>query len=214
MNDQPMIKSRIQSPGWAVHVNDEEKRVRSSQNGAGEQAVIGELYREALRKGQPLWFRVSSGSMHPLLRIGEEVYIEPAPAGELQVGDIAAFETGAGLVIHRIVQRRSEGGGVQLVEMSDTQLLAGQVESGAAIGRVVAIGRGQRWIDLRRPLAQKCGRVTARIRYRFYTVRFRSRLTRVMLRKSARLAARLASWFIRRFCASSQPVATTHSVSN
>lgn len=187
--------------------------MRTSQSGAGEQRIIAELYREALRKGQPLWFRVSSGSMHPLLRIGEEVYIEPAPAGELQVGEIAAFETSAGLVIHRIVQRHSNQGGVQLVEMSDTQLRAGAVESKAVIGRVVAI-RGKRRIDLQRPIAQKCGRVIARIRYRLYTMRFRNKLTRVVLRKSSRLVARLAGWSIRCLCASSQPVTTTHSGSN
>ena len=214
MNNQPMMKSMVQSPGGAVHANDEENRVRTSQNGTGEQNVIAELYREALRRGQPLWFRVSSGSMHPLLRIGEEVYIEPATADELQVGEIAAFETSAGLVIHRIVQRRSERGSIQLVEMSDTQLRAEQVESGAAIGRVVAMGRRQRRIDLQRPIAQKLGRVTARTRYRFYTVRSNNRLAHVMVRKSARLVARLASWYIRRFCASSQPITTTSSVSD
>lgn len=186
----------------------------SSQDGSVEQGVIEELYREALRKGHPLWFTVSSGSMHPLLRIGEEVYIEPATAGDLQVGEIAAFETSEGLVIHRIVQRRADQHGVRLIEMSDVHLRAEPVESEAAIGRVVAIGRGKQHIDLRRPIAQKCGRVTARIRYRFYTVRSRNGLAQVLVRKSSRLIARLTSWYIRRFCASSQPIAITHSMGN
>ena len=177
-----------------------------SQDSAVEQGIIAELYREALRKGQPLWFRVSSGSMHPLLRIGEEVYIEPATAGDLQIGEIAAFETSAGLVIHRIVQRHFDQHGVQLIEMSDVHLRAGPVESGAAIGRVVAIGRGKRRVDLQRPIAQKCGQVTAHIRYRFYTVRSRNKLAQVLVRKSSRLVARFASWSIRRFCVSSQPM--------
>lgn len=186
----------------------------SSQKGAVEQSIIAELYREALREGHPQWFRVSSGSMHPLLRVGEEVYIEPATADELQVGEIAAFETDAGLVIHRIVQRRSDRRGVRLIEMSDVHFRMGLVASGAAIGRVVAIGRGKRHIALQRPLARKCGRVTARARYRFYTVHSRNRLAQIIVRKSARLVARLASWCIRRFCASSQPIATTSSASN
>lgn len=176
----------------------------SSQNGVVEQNVIAELYREALRKGQPLWFRVSSGSMSPMLHIGEEVYIVPATADDVQVGEIAAFETEAGLIIHRIVQRGLDEGKVQLVEMSDVHLQAGRVESGAVIGRVVAIGRGKRRIDLQRPIAQKCGRVTARARYRLYTVRSRNRLAQVLARKSARLVARLASRYTRCFCASSQ----------
>lgn len=188
--------------------------MRSSQRGAGEQEVIAELYREALRRGQPLWFRVASGSMHPLLCIGEEVYIEPATASELQVGEIAAFETSTGLVIHRIVLRQAGGKSIQLLEMSDTQLRAEPVESEAVIGRVIAIGRGKRRIDLRRPLAKKLGRVTARIRYRFYTVRSSNGLAYVIVRKSARLVAHLTGWYIRHFCASSQPITTANSVSD
>ncbi len=185
-----------------------------SQDGALENSVIADLYREAVRNGQPLWFRVVSGSMHPMLRIGEQVYIQPATADQLQVGEIAAFETDAGLVIHRIVQRRSENHSVQLLEMSDVHLRAGRVESGAVIGRVVAIRRGSRHIDLQRPIAQKCGCVTARARYRFYTIRFRNKLAQVILRKCSRLVARLGSWCTRRFCASSQPNAPTNPVSN
>lgn len=182
------------------------------QDGALENSVIADLYREAVRKGQPLWFRVASGSMHPTLRIGEQVYIQPATADQLQVGEIAAFETDAGLVIHRIVQRYAENHGVQLIEMSDVHLRAGQVESGAVIGRVVAIRQGSRCIDLQHPIAQKCGRVTARARYRLYTKHFRNKLAQVIIGKCSRLIARLGSWCIRHFCVSSQP--PTNPVSN
>ena len=180
-----------------------------SQDSASDASVIASLYREAVRKGQPLWFRVASGSMHPLLRIGEQVYIEPATAMQLQIGEIAAFETEAGLVIHRIVQRHQENGDIQLVEMSDVHLRAGRVKSGAIIGRVVAIRKGNTRIDLQKSIAQKCGRVTARARYRLYTMRFRNKLAQVILRKCSRLVARLGSWCTRRFCASSQPNAPT-----
>jgi hypothetical protein len=183
-----------------------------SQNDASDDSVIAGLYREAVRKGQSLWFRVASGSMHPLLRIGEQVYIEPATADQLQVGEIAAFETDAGLVIHRIVQRRQGNAGIQLVEMSDVHLRAGRIKSGAVIGRVVAIHQGITRIDLQRPIAQKCGRVTARAHYRFYTMRFRNKLAQVIILKCSRLVARLGSWCTRRFCASSQPNAPTNPV--
>ena len=172
-----------------------------SQDGVTDKSAIADMYREAVRKGQPLWFRVISGSMHPLLRVGEEVYIEPATADQLQVGEIAAFETGEGLVIHRVVQRRPEKRGIQLIEMSDVHLRAGRVESNAVVGRVVAIGQQNRRIDLRRSIAQKCGRVTARVRYRSYTIRPRNKLAQIFIRKYARLVAHLGSWCIRRFCA-------------
>jgi signal peptidase I len=186
--------------------------VALSPNGTSDNSVIAYLYREAVRNGQSLWFRVASGSMHPLLRIGEQVYIEPITAEQLQIGDIAAFETETGLVIHRIVQRRQENADIQLIEMSDVHLRAGQVKSGAVIGRVVIIRLGNTHIDLRRPIAQKCGRVTARARYRFYTMRFRNTLAQIIIRKCSRLVARLGSWCTRRFCVSSQPITPTNPV--
>jgi signal peptidase I len=184
-----------------------------SQDDVSDDNVIAHLYRDAVRKGQPLWFRVASGSMHPTLRIGEEIYIKPATADQLHVGEIAAFETDAGLVIHRIVYQRRDNAGIQLVEMSDVHLRAGRVKSEAVIGRVVAIRQGNARIDLQRPIAQKLGQVTARVRYRFYTIRSRSKLAQVTIRKCSRLVARLASWYIRRFCASSQPIEATNPVS-
>ena len=184
------------------------------QDGAMDTAVIASLYIEAVRKGQPQWFRVISGSMHPLLRIGEEVRVEPAAAERIAVGEIAAFETGEGLVIHRIVQQRQADAGVQLVEMSDVHFRVGRVDDGAVVGRVVAIRQGHISIDLQRSIAQKCGRVTARLRYRFYTMRSSNKLAQVIIRKSARLVARLASWFVRRFCTTSQREAATNHISN
>ena len=184
-----------------------------SQPGAFDNDVIAALHIEAVRDGQSLWFRVASGSMHPILRIGEQVRIEPATAEQIQVGEIAAFETDEGLVIHRIVQQQREASNNQLLEMSDAHFHAQRVASSAVVGRVVAIQQGHTIIDLQRPLAQKCGQVTARLRYRLYTMRSRNKLARVIVRKSARLVARLGSWYIRHFCASSQLNTTTHPVS-
>ena len=181
-----------------------------SQYSASDDDIIAALHIEAVREGQSLWFRVASGSMHPILRIGEQVRIEPTTAEQVQVGEIAAFETGEGLVIHRIVQQRQEVSGIQLLEMSDAHFRAERVASSAVVGRVVAIHQGHAIIDLQRPLAQKCGQVTARLRYRLYTMRSSSKLTRLIIRKSARLVARLGSWYIRHFCASSQLDITTY----
>lgn len=185
-----------------------------SQDDALDNPVIEALYIEAVRKGQSQWFRVVTGSMHPLLRIGERVRIEPTTACQLQVGEIAAFETGEGLVIHRIVQRLTGNERTQLIEMSDVHLRPGPVSSTAVVGRVVAIQQGVTLIDLQRPLAQKCGQVTARLRYRLYTMHPGNKLAQVTIRKSSRLVARLGSWCIRRFCSSSQADAATNPVNS
>ncbi|MFL5691813.1 MAG: S24/S26 family peptidase, partial [Ktedonobacteraceae bacterium] len=65
--------------------------------------LIASLFIQALREGQSLWFRVASNSMFPLLRKGDEVFIQPVQACEIRLGEIAAFETSSGLVIHRII---------------------------------------------------------------------------------------------------------------
>src|ERR1700674_4100316 len=98
-----------------------------SQEVPGEAAAIASLYIEGVRQGQSLWFRVVSGTMHPTLRIGEQVRIEPARAEQIGVGEIAAFETDQGLIIHRIVQRQHDGASTLLVEMSDVHLRASHV---------------------------------------------------------------------------------------
>src|SRR5437588_4936501 len=94
----------------------------------GEAAAIASLYIEAVRQGQSLWFRVASGSMHPTLRIGEQVRIEPAGAEQLCVGEIAAFETAQGLTIHRVVQHQHDGTSKQQVDVSAVYLRTSMVD--------------------------------------------------------------------------------------
>jgi hypothetical protein len=171
----------------------------------GEAAAIASLYIEAVRQGQSLWFRVASGSMHPTLRIGEQVRIEPARAEQLYVGEIAAFETAQGLTIHRVVQRQHDGASTRLVEMSDVHLRASHVNERAVVGRAVAIRREKRHIDLQRPIAKKCGAVTASVRFRFYQVHTHNKFTLFVLSKCSRLIVRICSWCVRLCCSSSIP---------
>ena len=137
----------------------------SQQNKPAAEALAS-LYVDALRQSQSLWFRVASGSMSPTLRAGDEVCIEPATADQIRTGDIAAFETADGLVIHRIVHRQQSGIDVRLLEMSDVHLHPGRVGTKTIVGRVILARRDTRQINLRHPIAQMCGAVTAQLRYR------------------------------------------------
>src|SRR5215469_1031145 len=65
--------------------------------------AMASLYIQALRTGETLWFEVVSGSMVPTLNRGNRVRIEAVKAQDIHNGEIAAFETDQGLVIHRIV---------------------------------------------------------------------------------------------------------------
>ncbi len=160
--------------------------------------AIASLYVQALREGETLWFQVASGSMAPTLNVGDRVRIEPVKAKDIHTGEIAAFETARGLVIHRIVQREQRGNSVRLLEMGDVDLRAGWVEESAVVGRVVVVRRGTRQIDLQHPVAKRCGTVTAYLRYQLYLLHNNKKFAslRVVVRRCSRLAVRIGYWCI------------------
>src|SRR5947209_4816431 len=119
------------------------------------------LFIQAVRQGQSLWFRVASNSMFPLLRLGDEVYIQPASAHEIRCGEIAAFETSRGLVIHRIVAIQQTAASIRLLQMSDVELLPSWVKEQEIVGKVSIIRRNGNTVDLQLPIAQWWGAVTA-----------------------------------------------------
>lgn len=165
--------------------------------------TIASLYIEALRQKQPLWFRVASNSMHPLFYKDDDVYIEPAQAQDIDTGEIAAFETSDGLVIHRIVAIEQKSDTIRLLQMSDVEVIPGWVQEQAVVGRVVTVRCQKYQLDLRHPVARWCGKVTAVIRHQLYKCRNNMPLSMV-LRVASRLAIHLGHWWIRCCCISTQ----------
>ena len=171
----------------------------SSQQSKVPSSIVESLYLEALRKGQSLWFRVISNSMVPTLRIGDRVYIEPTQAKEIRIGDIAAFETADGLVIHRIVRAQQTGTSVHLLQMADVDLHASWVEEHAVIGRITTLRHQNREIHLQHPIAQRCGNITARIRYQLYLWKLNTPL-RILSRLCSRWVVLSSNLWIRCWC--------------
>ncbi|MEO8972408.1 MAG: S24/S26 family peptidase [Ktedonobacteraceae bacterium] len=165
-------------------------------------ATIASLYIEALRQNQPLWFRVASNSMHPLCYKDDSVYIEPAQAQDIGIGEIAAFETPHGLVIHRIVAIEQISDTIRLLQMSDVEVMPNWVQEQAVVGRVVTVRCQSYQLNLQQPIAKWSGRVTAAIRYRLYNCG-NNVLMSMVLRIASRLAIHLGYWCIRCSCASS-----------
>src|SRR5260370_32148534 len=115
--------------------------------------ALASLYIEALRQGTPLWFRIASGSMHPLLDTHDEVFIDPAQASSIIPGELAAFETSEGLVVHRILRSQENNTHIRLLQMADAVLRPSWIEGQAVVGRVVALRRDTIQVDLRHPIA-------------------------------------------------------------
>jgi signal peptidase I len=171
------------------------------QPGTPHAALIASLFIQAVREGQSLWFLVASNSMLPLMLLGDRVFIQPAQAREIRIGEIAAFETSDGLVIHRIVHVQQAGETIDLLQMSDVHLLPTWIKEQAVVGRVVYIQRKNKQLNLLHPLAKRCGAVTARIRYQLYLYSKNVPLA-IALRICSRLAVHLGYWFVRACCAS------------
>lgn len=165
-------------------------------------STLASLYIEALRQKQPLWFRVASNSMLPLLRKDDTVYIEPAQAEDIRIGDIAAFETSSGLVIYRIVAIEQMHETIRLLQISDVEVLPAWVKEEAVVGRVITVRRQKYQLDLRHPIAKWCGKVTAVIRYQLYKYE-KNVPMRMVMRIASRLAIHLGYWYIR--CGSASP---------
>ncbi len=177
----------------------ENVKISGSQTQKREAETLASLYIDALRRGETLWFRVVSGSMDPILRIGDEVRIEPASAGKIRAGQIAAFETGAGLVIHRIVRSQQTGTMIRLLEMSDVDLHPNWVEGQSVVGRAILVRHDTRLTNLRHPIAQMCGFITAQLRYwlyRLYTLN-KFNAGRLFLHGLSRIVVFACYWGVR-----------------
>lgn len=175
-----------------------------SQEQNTQAGTLTSLYIDALRQGEAFWFRVASGSMIPLLHVGDEVRIEPATAAAIRTGDIAAFETAEGLVIHRIVRHQQSGTAVRLLEMSDVRLYPSWVEGQSIVGRVILVRYDTHLINLQHPIARMCSTVTALLRYRLYCLYTLStfKLWRVLWHTSSRFIVFAGYWCIRNCSAS------------
>jgi len=71
-------------------------------------ATATALARDALADGQTLRLRVVSGSMRPLLRRGDEVFVSPVAPAALLPGDLVVRAApDGGFVVHRLMARQA-----------------------------------------------------------------------------------------------------------
>lgn len=63
--------------------------------------TIINLWEDLYRKKQKSWLTVLSGSMIPLLQIGDKVLIQSVKPAEIRVGDIIVFKNSDKFIVHR-----------------------------------------------------------------------------------------------------------------
>ncbi|GBE57434.1 peptidase S24-like protein [bacterium BMS3Abin01] len=110
---------------------------------------INDLWREGLRQGNRVSFRVGSDSMAPLLRTGDRITVQPFPANErLHKGEIVLIRTSEDWVVHRIIGFFRRGEEIYYRQKGDAGHHSAAVPAAVVAARVVRIERAGRVIDL------------------------------------------------------------------
>ena len=119
-----------------------------------------QLAESLLTNGNGFKIRVNGGSMSPVLRTGDMIYVEPVKADELAVGDILLFKRAGDMVAHRLIEKigtatvfRRKNGRCPyfFFTKGDTfPYLDDRIEGKDVIGRVYAVEKHGRMLDLRK----------------------------------------------------------------
>jgi hypothetical protein len=94
-----------------------------------------------LRSGQNARFIARGGSMWPSVTAGSQLEVEPCPAAELRVGQLAAYEHQGQVIVHRLVRIAPEG---LYLQGDNRDRGDGVVTPGQVLGRAHVITR-RRW---------------------------------------------------------------------
>ena len=120
---------------------------------------------ELLKLGYSIRFRPSGRSMYPTIRDGEAVTVEPVSAPDgIRRGDILLYSAERKLTAHRVRLMEKTGDKVFFHLRGDASVSFDEpVEAAQVLGRVVAVERDGRAIDLtgRRARLEHTARISA-----------------------------------------------------
>jgi len=111
-----------------------------------QNAELVTLMTEVLARKSPFCFEAKGFSMHPFIRDGDQITLEPPPS-KFQVGQVVAFVGSSRdrLLVHRIIAVDHQG----MLTRGDNSLQAdGLVTHNRVLGRVVQVRRGSRQVRL------------------------------------------------------------------
>ena len=110
--------------------------------------TIAQMLRRSLTKQQYALATVSSGSMSPLLEVGDQVGLTAVPLTKLRVGDIITVETEYSLLTHRLCTITP----THVITRGDRVIAYDPpMRHERIIGRVVMVRRGDDIVDHQHP---------------------------------------------------------------
>jgi signal peptidase I len=108
-----------------------------------------DLSGELLSLGCGVRFRAPGTSMHPTIRHGDVITVEPVEPTNLKRGNIILYRLQNGLIAHRIVNiEEEEGCGLTFILRGDASTICdAPVKSEQVLGKVICLERGHLSID-------------------------------------------------------------------
>ena len=138
------------------------------------QDILPEMWREVCDKGALLRFRVSSGSMMPVLNVGDVVIVSGVEPSAVRIGDIVAFQNGSDVLVHRVISRQWSSNQLLFRHRGDSAVSGGIFTSDNLIGRVISVDKEGHefsldtpWYTINNKIIGWRLRIVERINYRY-----------------------------------------------
>ena len=122
--------------------------------------TIAELIQSDLKAGEQIRFVVTSNSMQPVMRTGEFAIAEAVATDALQIGDILVVRRKDDFLTHRAIGRSKNS---WLTKGDNNSLPDPPTTTRQIIGRVSAIEKAERTIQLREPQWVRVGSLIAKL---------------------------------------------------
>ncbi len=116
--------------------------------GAVSPPVLTSLYEELLLKKGELLLTACSGSMAPLIRIGDKVQVRTTSAEAIGFGDIIVFRKEDKLIIHRVIAKDKFDRQPFFLEKGDRGSIPFRIPAERVLGKVSEIHKPSRCILL------------------------------------------------------------------
>lgn len=111
--------------------------------------IFLEASHELLRLGYGVRFRAGGHSMHPTIKDGEMITVEPVTLGDIKSGDIILYQLKRGVIAHRVVCVEREGSQLRFILRGDSSVTCdAPVEAEKILGRVISVERAGRAVNL------------------------------------------------------------------
>jgi len=172
----------IDGPENSHSAKESEESPRTQSSALSPQHLFLDVSTELLERGHSVRFQAPGQSMHPTIKEGETITVEPVEPPAVRTGDIILYRTKTGVIAHRVIRIEQKATSSEAIFKAEWPILKGrpspsqssslspqhlfllrgdasvncdrQVEGGQILGKVVSVERNGRSIDPYSPNAK------------------------------------------------------------